>query len=183
MTTSKFNNVKAHNAEVLNTIRAAAPKAKRTKVNAAAHEAAGNVDAQRIYAERIAQANDDLLASYNVPSKMRIAVAAITRLLAFSVSMYWGLEAASLLMVAAVSLTASAFITWVVAFMAMVLAFYAAWQTAAAIGQFVLDFKVENIRDTGRDLRIAAAKRVSLVKGWFRKPEVELELEPQGVAA
>jgi len=152
-TASKFKTVKTPTA------RAAAPKEQR------------NTDAHTQYAERMAHVRDEYLASQNVPSGVRLVVAAVSRLLAFSVSIYWGLEASAILMTAAIALTGSGFIAFVIGLTALLLAFSAAWQAGSAVGNFILTFNFNDARDTGRDLRIAAAKRVNLVKGWFKRDD------------
>jgi len=158
----------------LNTATTSTARAARTAVNGA--KVIGNksrdTDAHTHYAEQSAQLRDEYLASQNVPSGTRLVVAAVSRLLAFSVSIYWGMEAAAILMVAAIALTGSGFIAFVVTLTAMLLAFSAAWQAASAVGKFIVDFDPEQARAAGRDLRVAAAKRVSAFKAFFKKSDI-----------
>jgi len=193
-TTSKFAS-KAANAEALKTIRAKvdAPKVRRTKAAVAAREATQAVEqrceeaadhikaesAYEAYMRRTAQLRDEFLATENVPTATRVVVASVSHLLALSVTLYWGIEAATAVMAAAMILTSSVFITWVVGFIGLVLALYAALQAGSAIGDIVLKFDTKRAAAVGHDLRVAAAKRISLVKGWFTKPIVELELTPK----
>lgn len=186
-TTSKFASktsaTAARNAEVLKTIRAKAdaPKVRRTKTAAAAEQVAAPIVTDDVKAEtpfeafmrRTADARDEFMASQNVPTATRTIVATIAHLLSLSVTLYWGIEATTALMAAAFLLTSSVFVTWVIGFMGLVLAFYAALQTGNAIGQFVLNFDYDRTAAIGRDLRVAAAKRISLVKGWFTRATPE----------
>jgi hypothetical protein len=166
MTTSKFTKTA--------TARAAAPTAKPTATKAPriTRKVVDNTDAQTAYAERVSAAQQEYMESQHVPSGTRLVVAAVSRLLTFSVSIYWGLEATGLIMTAAIALTGSSFIAFVVGLTAALLAFSAAWQAGSAVGQFLINFDQANAARIGHDLRIAAAKRVNLVRGWFKKPDI-----------
>jgi hypothetical protein len=137
----------------------------------AARAATNNTDAQRVYAERVAQAQDEFLASNAVPSHTRQLVASVAQLLGFSVSIYWGVQLSGALMTAAVLYTGSAFIAFVLGMIAVVLSFKAAWNTGTFIARFVLDYDSDTLAEAGRELRIASARRVSIVKRWFTRDE------------
>ena len=174
MSASKFNRTA--------TAKAAAPAATKptaTKTPRATRKAVVDVDAHTAYAERVAAAQDEYLSSQHVPSGVRLVVGAVSRLLTFSVSIYWGLEATGLIMTAAIALTGSSFIAFVVGLTALLLAFSAAWQAGSVIGDFIIDFDWKRTAAVGRDLRVAAAKRVSLVKGWFKRTDVEDPIDLQ----
>lgn len=149
----------------------AAPKAKRTPASKAAHTASGNSDAHTVYAERMAQINDEYLAANHVPSSARLMVAAITRLLSFSASIYWGIQGIGLLVTAAVVYTGSAFIAFCIGLTTALLAFRAAWSVGTAVGEFVINFNPDTPAQIGRDLRVSAARKVNLVKGWFTRKD------------
>lgn len=153
----------------------AAPKARRTSTAKAAHTATGNVDAQQIHAERMAQINDEYMASQRVPSSIRLMVAAVGRLLSFSASIYWGLELTGALMTAALIFTGSGFLAFCIGLTSLVLAFRAAWQVGTAVGEFIINFEPSTPANIGRELRVSAARKINLVKGWFtRKSDDEL---------
>jgi hypothetical protein len=162
MTTSKFTKTA--------TARAAAPQP--TKIPRVTRKVVDNTDAQTAYAERISAAQQEYMESQHVPSGVRLVVAAVSRLLTFSVSIYWGLEATGLIMTAAIALTGSSFIAFVIGLTALLLAFSAAWQAGSAVGDFLINFDQANAARIGRDLRVAAAKKVNLVRSWFKKPDI-----------
>lgn len=159
------------------TARAAASQP--TKTPRVTRKVVDNTDAQTAYAERVSAAQQEYMASQHVPSGTRLVVAAVSRLLTFSVSIYWGLEATGLIMTAAIALTGSSFIAFVIGLTALLLAFSAAWQAGSAVGDFLINFDQANAARIGRDLRVAAAKKVNLVRGWFKKPDIEDPIDLQ----
>lgn len=163
MTTSRFT--KPAQPKVRKTAR------KPTTKVEAVHDFTAQHDAQRQYAEATARAQDEYLARISVPSHTRQLVASVSQLIVFSASFYWGVYATGWLMFVAATATTSAFLTFVVGLVTTLLALKASWDASTAAAEFISNFKLENAADIGRDLRIAAAKRVNLVKGWFKRDD------------
>jgi hypothetical protein len=143
-----------------------------TKTAAAARKVASNSDTQRAEAERVAAraAYFESLVS-DTPSRARQLVASIGQLVSFATTFYWGLQAVGWLSAAALMFTGSAFITFCTVFIGALLAFRASWHAGTAAFAFVVEFDGDTINSVGRDLRIAAAKKTSLVKSWFQRSD------------
>jgi len=140
-------------------------KAAAQAVNGSAHSA------EQIHTARMAQINDEYMASKGVATPVRQIVAAVAQLATFSASIYWGCQAAGFLMTAAIVYTGSGFLAFVIGFMAMFLAIKASWSACCEVARGVIEFNVDDASNIGRDLRVAAAKKVSLVKGWFKRED------------
>lgn len=97
----------------------------------------------------------------------RVLIASVAWLLTYATSFYWGYNVALWLTAATYLLTTSMFLAYLVAFVMAVAAFIGAFTAAGTVGKFILTFDTAKAVDTGRDLRIAAARKVSLVRGWF----------------
>lgn len=132
-----------------------------------------NKDAQRVYAERVAQAQDEFLAAHDVPSHKRMLVASVTQLLVFGTSFYWGIQATGWLMAASMIFTGSAFIAFLVALVGAVLTFKAAWNAGFSAATLITEFDFNDLANTGRAIKESATKRVSLVRDWFKPAATE----------
>lgn len=111
------------------------------------------------------------------PSSTRLLVSAVAQLVSFGLSFYWGVQALGWLMAASLAATSSAFIGLVLLFLGAYLTFVAAWRTGRIAEDIVLNWRFDSIADIGRDIRIGAAKKMSLVRGWFT-PSDRIEVEP-----
>ncbi len=136
---------------------------------------------EQIHASRLAQINDEYMASSGVPSSQRQIVAGIGQLLMFSTSIYWGIQAVGVLMTAAIVFTGSSFLAFVVGVMGAFLAIKSAWDIGTGTARFILSYDTDTVADVGRDLRVAAARKVSLVKGWFKR-EDRIEVDASAAA-
>lgn len=103
----------------------------------------------------------------------RVLIASVAWLLTYATSFYWGYNVALWLAAATYLLTTSVFLAYIVAFLASVVALIGAFTAAGTVGKFILTFDTAKAVDTGRDLRIAAARKVSLVRGWFTPASTE----------
>jgi hypothetical protein len=128
-------------------------------------------------AERMARIHAIMGEAAPMPSATHQLIATIGQLVAFSASIYWGVQLTGLLMTAAIVFTGSAFLAFVIGVTTAILAFKAAWSLGTNVSRFILDFDVNDATNVGHDLRIAAAKKVSLVKGWFKR-EDRIEVAP-----
>jgi hypothetical protein len=146
--------------------------ASKPVATAAAQSVGSEHDAHRIYAEATAKARDEYLGASNMPSQTRVLVSKVAQFLSFSTSIYWGVQATGLLVIVATAFTGSAFIGFCIALITSWLAISAAWETGVFIRELVLGFNTNTLADTGRDIRVAAARKVSLVKGWFKRDDV-----------
>lgn len=112
-----------------------------------------------------------LLNSTAMPSPTRQLIASIGQLVSFSASIYWGLQVTGWLMAAAITFTGSGFIGFVIGVVAAVLSFRAAWRAGTFVADLILNFDSGNAHDYGHELRVAAARRISVVRGWFKRSE------------
>lgn len=135
-----------------------------------------NVDAQRVYAERVAQAQDEYLHTFGTPSHVRMIVASVTQLAVFTLSVYWGMQAVGWVMAAAMLFTGSGFIAFVIALLGAFLTIRAAWRTGFGAAMIVTNFSFENVASIGSDIKAAAKSKVTVVTGWFKRND-------EGVAA
>ncbi len=103
----------------------------------------------------------------------RVLIASVAWLLTYATSFYWGYNVALWLTAATYLLTTSVFLAYLVAFVMAVAAFISALIAAGHVGKFILTFDTAKAVDTGRDLRIAAARKVSLVRSWFTPASTE----------
>lgn len=150
----------------------------QTATARAAKKVANNSDTQRAEAERIAAASYMFngYAPDSVPSNTRLLISAVGQLIGFGLSFYWGVQAVGWLMAATLAATSSTVIAVCLMFVGAALAFHAAWRTGRVVEEVVLNWRFESVADIGRDIRIGAAKKLSLVRGWFT-PTDRIEVE------
>lgn len=103
----------------------------------------------------------------------RTLIASVAWLFTYATSFYWGYNVALWLAAATYLLTTSVFLAYIVAFLASVVALIGAFTAAGTVGKFILTFDTAKAVDTGRDLRVAAARKVSLVRSWFTPASTE----------
>ncbi len=90
----------------------------------------------------------------------RLIAANVLWLVSFGATYYWTASAVSTLAAAAVLLTGSAFIGFMIAFIGGCLAIWAAWRTARKVFGLVIEF------DMGTAQQVVDAK-ASKVRAWF----------------
>jgi hypothetical protein len=119
-----------------------------------------------------AAAQDDVLRACNVPTGTRFLVATATGLLTYASSMYFGMPLVGLLTMGAITLTGLPFIglvVWVLGAFTMVLSsLVAGYKTFS----YVLSIDFGHVADVGRGVRAHAKRRVSQVRGWFKRSDV-----------
>lgn len=167
MPASKFaSRLDATKATVKKTVVRTAKAAKPT-VDRLAETEVDDGDAMQRYAERIAQARDELFAEYNAPSSSRVAVATISALLTYGVGVYWAAQVINIAVVAVTILTGSAFLAFLVGFIGYVIALVGSLRMAWTVGKFVLGYEVGDFARIGQSIKESANAKVSLVRGWF----------------
>lgn len=155
------------------TVEAKAPRVKRpARVPEQDVQDAVDVSAQRVYAERIASAQDEYLASVDAPTHTRMLVASVTQLLTFSVSMYWSVQLTGWVMTAALLFTGSSFVAVLIAILGLVLAFKAAWRAGFTAAEVVSNASFKTAGNVGASIKDAAARKVSMVRGWFVRDDI-----------
>ena len=166
--------IKSKFAPKPSTVAAKQPRSKVAQPTAS--EQPINVDAQRVYAERVAQAQDEYLHTFGTPSHTRMIVASVTQLAVFSLSIYWGMQAVGWVMAAAMLFTGSGFIAFVIALLGAFLTIRAAWRTGFGAAMVVTNFSFANVTAIGADIKAAAKSKVTVVTSWFKHND-------EGVAA
>lgn len=156
--------------------RAAKAKAKDVPVKGDAV----NEDAMRRYAESIAQAQDELLSTAGVPSSTRLLCSAVAQFFTFAGVYYAGVQIVGVLTTAAIMFTGSSFIAFCVALLGCILLFKAAWHAGIAASNFILSFEFDDVASLGASVKDAAVHRVSLVRGWFKKTNTEVQYDNVG---
>jgi hypothetical protein len=156
---------------------AAAAKAKATKINGAVHEATKPVNAKPSVDEamkRHAASREELFDAVQIPSGTRLLVSAVAGLISYASTLWFAAPLIELAVVGALALTGIPFIGFLVyvlgLFAAVMASIYAGWKTMT----FVMSFDIDEARETGRALRDAAKRRVSLVRGWFKRESVDV---------
>lgn len=138
---------------------------------AAARTTAQNSDAQRKYAESVAAAQDEYLAAKKVPSVTRQLCTSIAQAFVATCNLYWGIQVSGWLMTAALVYTGSAFLSFCIGVLAMFLSLKVAWDAGVFVADMVFNYDVDALASAGHELRVASARRVSLVKKWFTRSD------------
>lgn len=106
-----------------------------------------------------------------LPSKKRMLCATIAYFATYVVGVHYAMALVEIVTLAAFMLTSSTFLALLLWAIGAVLVVWGAAVAGWAAAKFVLDFDAQRVADIGRDLREASARKVSLVRGWF-KPAV-----------
>lgn len=173
MATSKFRTQSAF-APKQSTVAAKQPRTKRVVAeHAQAADTARvepiNIDAQRIFAERVAQAQDDYLFAAKLPSGTRQLIAFVASFLTYAGLIYWGIQFMNVAMIAAAVMSGSAFMAFIVGLLAAIVIVHGAIHSSWAVYKFVLDFSFSNVASVGSDIKLAAKSKVTIVTGWFKR--------------
>lgn len=163
--------VKAANAKAAKAMDKAYAKAK-VKATIPVGEANEVNDPVAAAMRDYSEARATLFGAVEMPSGKRLLVSTVIGLVTYASTIWVAIPVVELIVAGAIALTGSAFL----GFLALVIgAFFAA--LAAAYGGFKafswsMSFDFGAAAQTGRDLRDAAKKRVTLVRDWF-KPSAE----------
>ena len=117
-----------------------------------------------------------------VPSGRRVLVATFAWFISFASSYYWGIQAIAWMIAVAATATTSQFLLFLVAFIGGVIAIFTAFTLAGSAFNAVLSFDVHSALAVGHDVRDAAKRRVSLVRGWFKRSDDEYVHEVRAAA-
>jgi len=122
------------------------------------------------YAEAVAQ-QAAVLSEAMLPQGKRLVLATLGWLVTYASAFYWGVQLVDIALIALATVSASAFLAYLVAFIGIVAAFFAAWLAAGKAFKFIVEFDVERMANIGRAIKDASVKRTSLVAGWFKRDE------------
>ncbi len=166
MSASKF----AAKPTIVKASAAKAPAAKRpaTKVEVAQDKPFVDPvvdEAMRSYAA----SQDELLSALKVPSGTRLLCAGVVGLLTYASSIWFAVPLIEWLTIAALALTGSAFLAYLVYVLGVFAVIIASMISGWKAGAFVLEVDVDKLADTGRTLRDNIKKRGRLVAGWFKR--------------
>lgn len=165
---------------------AATPKAPRTAKTRVAQDTQAAYqgsavndapDAQQVFAEKIAQAQDEYLAAQNVSLGYRLLAGTVTGLCTYAGSMYLAMPMVEVISLAALALTGSGFLALMVWVIGFVLAVWSAIIAGWNVGKFVATFDMDAAMSTARDIKESSLRRVSLVRDWFRPAAVTVDAQ------
>jgi hypothetical protein len=126
-----------------------------------------NVDAMRMHAEHVAQAQDEFTFVTATPSGTRQLIGTLAWMLTYASSFYWGLVLTDMLLVAAAAFTSSGFLLFLVAFVGLMMAVVGGISLASSAYKFVIEFNPGTFAAIGHDIKASTKSKVSLVRGWF----------------
>lgn len=176
MTASKFaakqTTVSKANQAALKALKASA--AKRPVATASARERCeAEADAAKAFVDpQVDEAMKSYAASmeaFKLPSGTRFIMSACAGILAYASTLWFGMPLLEWAIVGAVSLTGSAFLGWLVYVFGLVVLIASSVIAGVRAYHYIATFSVEDAAATGRNIRDAAKRRVSLVKGWFKR--------------
>ncbi len=177
MSASKFNakhtTVSAANQAALKSLKASAAKRPVAKFTAA-ERCEAEADAAKSFVD---PAVDEAMKSYasamefKLPSGTRFLMSACAGILAYASTLWFGMPLVEWAIVGAVSLTGSAFLGWLVYVFGLVVLIASSVIAGVRAYHYIATFSIDDAAATGRNIRDAAKRKVSLVKGWFKRSD------------
>lgn len=126
---------------------------------------------------RYAEAHAGLMDAFNLPTGRRLIVASVVSLLSYGATFYWTLQAIEIVSVIAVAYTSSMFLGFMISLLGFVLAFYAGMKISYFVFKRVVAIDMSKLTATGKSIKDASTRRVSLVKGWFTKTDPREDID------
>lgn len=121
----------------LHTPSVAAPRA-QSKTAAPRAKVKATVAETEVHSEeQIATSFEELFGSMKLPSGTRMAISVVTQFFVVAVGWFGALQFANLLVAAAMVMTSSMFLLYLIAFMTLALGLYASLMGAARIGKYI----------------------------------------------
>ena len=106
----------------------------------------------------------------NMPSGTRTMLSLLASIVVAGVVGYAGSVLLGYLMVGALMLTGSAFITLAVAVLAVALTMYAGWKASGYVAGYIMSGAIDNHYHATNEF---VAGKFNAVKGWFTKPKLQ----------
>ena len=114
--------------------------------------------------EALAASFEELFAEFKLPSGTRMAISVVTQFFVIALGWFGAVQLGNLLVAAAMVLTSSMFLLYLVAFMTLALGIYASIMGAARVGQYIALGEID--RDVARAKSWVCAK-VSGIRARF----------------
>jgi hypothetical protein len=108
---------------------------------------------------------------FNLPTSRRVLVATLAGLLTYATSIYWSMAIVEWVAVGAVVMTGSGFLGFLVTVLAWFMAFVASLRLGYRVAKFVLAYEPSAYSEVAASIKDAAQRRVSLVRGWFKRSD------------
>ncbi len=121
----------------LHTPSVAAPRAKTKTAAPRAKVKATVVETEVRSEEQIATSFEELFGSMKLPSGTRMAISVVTQFFIIAIGWFGALQFANLLVAAAMVMTSSMFLLYLIAFMTLALGLYASLMGAARVGRYI----------------------------------------------
>jgi Zn-dependent protease with chaperone function len=169
MTASKFaakhTTVSAANQAALKDLQAKAAKPKAAKLEP------DKLIVDPVVDEAVREFAETLDATIPLPSGTRLLISTIAGVVGYGTTIYMVTPVVVWLAGAAMALTGWMFLSYVIGLVAWAIGVFFSLYVGMKAFSTTFDVDFDRVASTGRTLREAAKRRVSLVRGWFKRSD------------